>query len=53
VGFTAVFEITDCPQIASRDVAFTFDRARARREVAAALGSAPADVPARDRHAAG
>lgn len=28
VGFTAVFEITDCPQIVSRDVSFMFDRAR-------------------------
>lgn len=47
VGFTAVFEITDRPQIISRNVAFELDRARARREVGQALGLRPDDVPAR------
>ena len=47
VGFTAVFEITDSPQVISKTVNFGFDRRRARREVASALGSKPNDVPAR------
>jgi Protein NO VEIN, C-terminal len=47
IGFTAVFEITDRPQIISSTVAFGFDRQRARREVRRILGTAPSDVPAR------
>jgi len=47
VGFTAVFEITDRPQIISSTAAFEFDRRRAQREVKRALGTAPSDIPAR------
>lgn len=47
IGFTAVFEITDSPQIISSTVAFGFDRKRAQREVQRVLGIAPAVVPAR------
>jgi hypothetical protein len=47
IGFTAVFEITDQPQIISSTVAFEFNRRRARQEVRSALGVAPTDVPAR------
>jgi hypothetical protein len=38
IGFTAVFEITDTPQIISRNVAFMFDRQQALRRVIASLG---------------
>lgn len=47
IGFTAVFEVTDRPQIISRDVAFELDRLRAQRQVRRVLGITPAQVPAR------
>ena len=47
VGFTSVFEITDRPQIIGRDIAFGFDRARARRQISQALGRTLEGAPAR------
>jgi hypothetical protein len=47
VGFTAVFEISDTPQVISGDIAFGFDRELARRAVGQALGRLPDTVPAR------
>ncbi|MET0604624.1 MAG: DUF3883 domain-containing protein [Baekduia sp.] len=47
VGFTSVFEVTDRPQIIGRDVAFGFDRLRARREISRVLGRALQDAPGR------
>ena len=41
VGFSAVFSITDRPQIASQDVNFGFDRDRALQTVSAALNKSP------------
>jgi hypothetical protein len=47
VGFTAVFEISDRPQVISETVAFEFDRRRAATEVQRVLGFKPRSVPAR------
>jgi hypothetical protein len=47
VGFTAVFEISDRPQIISQTAKFEFDRRRAAREVQQQLGFKPRSVPAR------
>lgn len=47
VGFTAVFELCERPQILSRTVSFSFDRRRATKDVAAALGRSPRLVPSR------
>jgi hypothetical protein len=38
IGFTAVFEISDRPQIVSKTVAFSFDKQEARRRVVLQLG---------------
>jgi hypothetical protein len=40
IGFTAAFEITDRPQIISRNVSFAFDRQEALRRVTGKLGRA-------------
>lgn len=47
VGFDSVFEISDCPQIISSTARFGFDRRRAKREIARALGQVPQAVPVR------
>jgi hypothetical protein len=47
VGFDAVFEICDRPQVISRTAAFGFDKDRARKAIAEALGKTPAAVPIR------
>jgi hypothetical protein len=47
IGFSSVFEITDSPQIIARDLAFSFDRERARDRVEAALGRRIDLVPVR------
>lgn len=49
IGFSAVFEITDQPQIIGREVEarFKFDRERAFNEIESALGLRPEAAPAR------
>lgn len=47
IGFSAVLEITDRPQIVSRTLSFSFDRAAARARVGQVLGSEPRAVPMR------
>lgn len=47
IGFSAVLEITDRPQIISRGVSFCFDRGAAQARVRQLLGEDPAAVPMR------
>ena len=47
IGFSAVFEISDSPQIITRDLAFSFDREEARARVHAVLGRRIDLVPVR------
>jgi Domain of unknown function (DUF3883) len=47
VGFDAVFEICDRPQVISRTARFGFDGDRARTLILEALGETPAAVPIR------
>ncbi len=47
VGFTAVLELSDCPQVVSRKFAFGFDRTIAAKKVAEVLGQEPRGVPLR------
>lgn len=47
VGFIAVFELCDRPQVIAEALAFGFDRGRAAREVTKKLGSRPGATPAR------
>jgi len=47
IGFTAVLEITDRPQIVSAEAAFTFDRAVTRARIAKVLGLEARGVPLR------
>jgi Protein NO VEIN, C-terminal len=47
VGFDAVFEICDRPQVISQTARFGFDGSRARTAILEALGETPAAVPIR------
>lgn len=47
IGFSSVFEITDSPQVIAGDLAFSFDRERARDRVEAALGRRIDLIPVR------
>lgn len=47
VGFTAVFEICDQPQVLSKTISFSFDRRKAARHVEKALTAVPKVVPSR------
>ena len=47
VGFTAVLELTDRPQVFSRDTSFAFDRAIAAAKVSEVLDLDPRGVPLR------
>lgn len=47
IGFSAVLEVTDRPQIISQGVAFGLSREAATAEVARYLGAAPRSVPVR------
>lgn len=47
IGFTSVFEISDTPQIISKDVAFGFARKTALRRIKTLLGVSLDRVPAR------
>lgn len=50
IGFTAVFEITDQPQVLSENVAFCFDRQEARRRVTLKLGRSDKSEPVPARY---
>ena len=47
IGFSAVFEITDNPQIVSAGVRFQFHRAKASERIAELLGGSPKSLPVR------
>ena len=47
IGFSSVFEITDDPQVISRDYRFGFNRAAAQARIGASLGTRTRQIPVR------
>ena len=47
IGFSAVFEITDNPQVVSSGARFQFHRAKAAERISALIGAAPESLPVR------
>lgn len=47
VGFTSVFELSDCPQVISKSTSFQFNRTRAQEVVGTVLGATDEPMPAR------